>query len=303
MTITDKQARDRVRGIGSSDAAAIFGLSPWTTPYEVWMHKTGRAAPFEGNQATLRGDLLERAILDMVSVEIGEKIVSPSSPFVKGVLRANVDGMVGRFAKGSTIVECKSSTVKDGWGKPGTDEIPVHVMIQVQVQMYCAESNDAIVAKLGHNLWPDLYPIPYDPDLAETVARTCEEFWNTYVATDEAPPIENANESLVKALGAIERAKGATVAVDPSFIREYAEAKAAEKEVEARVSLAKAKLLAAMGDAQVGEAPGWRATLSWCAGRKGFDTKRFKEDHPVLHDAYQTQGAGYSTLRIKEIEE
>ena len=29
-------------GIGSSDIAAIIGLSPWATPYSVWAEKTGR---------------------------------------------------------------------------------------------------------------------------------------------------------------------------------------------------------------------------------------------------------------------
>ena len=31
--------------VGGSDVAAIFGVSPWTTPLELWMIKKGRAKP------------------------------------------------------------------------------------------------------------------------------------------------------------------------------------------------------------------------------------------------------------------
>jgi len=34
---------DRSRFLGGSDAAAVMGLSPWATPVELWMKKTGRA--------------------------------------------------------------------------------------------------------------------------------------------------------------------------------------------------------------------------------------------------------------------
>ena len=31
--------------VGGSDVAVIFGLSPWTTPLELWMIKKGRMKP------------------------------------------------------------------------------------------------------------------------------------------------------------------------------------------------------------------------------------------------------------------
>lgn len=37
--------------VGGSDVAAIFGVSPWTTPLELWMIKKGRMkAPVKSNQ-------------------------------------------------------------------------------------------------------------------------------------------------------------------------------------------------------------------------------------------------------------
>lgn len=47
--------------VGGSDVAAIFGVSPWTTPLELWMIKKGRMkAPIKANQDQLMmGHLLE----------------------------------------------------------------------------------------------------------------------------------------------------------------------------------------------------------------------------------------------------
>ena len=47
--------------IGGSDVAAIFGVSPWTTPLELWMIKKGRMkAPKKANADQLQmGHLLE----------------------------------------------------------------------------------------------------------------------------------------------------------------------------------------------------------------------------------------------------
>ena len=47
--------------VGGSDVAAIFGLSPWTTPLELWLIKKGKMkAPVKSNQEQMEmGHLLE----------------------------------------------------------------------------------------------------------------------------------------------------------------------------------------------------------------------------------------------------
>ena len=47
--------------VGGSDVAAIFGVSPWTTPLELWMIKKGRMKPaVKANALQLEmGHLLE----------------------------------------------------------------------------------------------------------------------------------------------------------------------------------------------------------------------------------------------------
>jgi len=54
---------DTQYSIGASEVAAILGLSPWVTPSQVWARKKGLLTADEGNAATARGHLLERALL------------------------------------------------------------------------------------------------------------------------------------------------------------------------------------------------------------------------------------------------
>ena len=43
----DEWLEVRKRGIGSSDAAAAIGLSPYKSQLELWMEKTGRSPGFQ----------------------------------------------------------------------------------------------------------------------------------------------------------------------------------------------------------------------------------------------------------------
>ena len=57
LIMTVKQMQDhsawldmRKQGIGGSDAGAIMGYNPWTSPFALWMEKTGQAEPEDISQ-------------------------------------------------------------------------------------------------------------------------------------------------------------------------------------------------------------------------------------------------------------
>jgi putative phage-type endonuclease len=303
MTITDKQRAERIKGIGSSDAAAVLGVSPFSTPYEIWMEKTGRSKGFEGNQATRRGDYLEPVIRQMVSDEIGRPVLEPTQTFVRGILRANLDGMVDQCRAGSVVVECKSSVFGSGWGTPGTDDIPIHVMIQVQHQMLCAESDDCIVARLGPSMWPDIYPVRFDADLANLIETASIEFWHNHVLADVAPEITQTSDELISAMGRVRRTKGGTVRVNPDLCRQYVEASEEVKAAEAKKQLARAKIMAEIGDHADFEADGFKTSLTWVSGRTTVDSDKLKKEHPDIYESCLKTGSGHSRMNIKEIQE
>jgi putative phage-type endonuclease len=83
----------RNAGLGASDAPIVMGVSPWTTPHQLWEYKTGKAARSEGNWATKRGNEMEpraRAHLELkVNLDFPAILVEhPEFTF----MRASLDG-------------------------------------------------------------------------------------------------------------------------------------------------------------------------------------------------------------------
>ena len=64
--------------IGGSELPAMLGLDRWTSPYQLWERKTGRAEPFEDNKHTLAGKFLEDGIAKYWEFETGNKIIKLS---------------------------------------------------------------------------------------------------------------------------------------------------------------------------------------------------------------------------------
>ena len=51
----------RTKGVGGSDMGTILGLNPYSTPYDLWLEKTGRQQPedISGKWAIVKGNALE----------------------------------------------------------------------------------------------------------------------------------------------------------------------------------------------------------------------------------------------------
>lgn len=60
--------------IGGSDAAAVIGLNPYSSPYSLWCEKKGIAPEFSGNLATDVGEYLEEFIAKRFEQETGKKV-------------------------------------------------------------------------------------------------------------------------------------------------------------------------------------------------------------------------------------
>lgn len=72
----DKWLRTRDMGIGGSDAAVIMGLNPYKSPYQLWMEKTGQAAPpdLSGNRFVYWGTKNEPNVAEWFQEETGKKV-------------------------------------------------------------------------------------------------------------------------------------------------------------------------------------------------------------------------------------
>lgn len=77
MFIIDREQwlRERKKGIGGSDVAAILGLSKWKSAYDIWVDKTTDVLQEEySNESIYWGNVLEEVVAQEFSKQTGFKV-------------------------------------------------------------------------------------------------------------------------------------------------------------------------------------------------------------------------------------
>ncbi len=91
------------------------------------------------------------------------------------------------------IIECKSSSgfLRPAWGENGSDEAPLHYILQVQHQLACSEYDDADIAALIDIDDYRIYPMPRNEKIIAKIESECDRFWHEHVLADVPPPASN----------------------------------------------------------------------------------------------------------------
>ncbi|MDY7546733.1 YqaJ viral recombinase family protein [Glaciimonas sp. CA11.2] len=124
----------------ASESAAVLGISPWTTPYQLWLMKTERLLP-AANAAMQRGTELEPAARLAYEIQTGN-IMQPLV-LQEGAYSASLDGMT---LDGQLIVEIKCpmrGTRSDLWKEVSAGRVPAHYALQIQHQLMVSEAQAA----------------------------------------------------------------------------------------------------------------------------------------------------------------
>lgn len=184
-------AQKAARRIGGSDIATIMGLNPYRTARDLYDEIMGTKPPFEGNEHTQAGEVMESAIADLYALRTGKTVrksnlthAHPDHPF----LTAHID----RWTVGEKrIVEIKNVGRHGArqWGEPGTDEAPVWYLMQAHHYMLVLDYPAAdIVAYFGGG---DLaiYPVERNADIDRAIIEAGAKFWSC-VETQTPPEID-----------------------------------------------------------------------------------------------------------------
>jgi len=290
---------DRRAGLGASDAPAALGLSPWKTPLELFLEKTGRAAPVEENLSMRIGRALEPVVLAAFTEQTGlavtrqqERITCPRFPW----RWATVDGI----ASDGALVEAKTATDPAEWGEPGTDQIPRHYIVQVQHALACTGLALAYVPVLIAARDFRIYEVRRDEAIIEAITEREIEFWSR-VERDDPPPLTSPDD--VKMRWPVDN--GSSVLAEPEDVETIArlrELKSSSKALNAQIEQLETRIKARMGEAaQLVDADG-RVLVTWKASKPAlrFDTEAFKLAHPDLYAAFRKPGAPSRRFLLKE---
>jgi len=298
--LTEKQKERRKNYIGASDMAAIMGLDPFRTAYDIWLQKTGRITETAENKAMQRGTYLEDAVLTWFADTTNKKIIRNQTrvcPESRVPIAANLDAFVPDEKR---PVEAKTAGPysKERWGEDGTDQVPDRILVQTTVQMLCTQADCCYVpAYLPYREFV-LFVVKYNKLLAELILEKAEQFWTKYVQPDTPP--ENSAPSIDLAKN-IRRQPNRTVSIPSAVCRAYQYAYDAYKEKEKDLERAKAILLSCLDGADEGICEEEKIIfVNRQIERETIDTKALKEENPDLAEKY-IRKITYSTLKINPL--
>lgn len=153
-------AHDRSKFIGGSDTAAILGVSPWKSAFQLYQEKTGEyqeeITPAK-QKIFNRGKRWEPIVIEMLVDELEDrghdvKIITRNQRYIDpdyGFLAAEIDLELlldGQHINGE-MKTVHPFAAKD-WGEQDTDEIPIYYTSQVSHGQMVTGRNRTIVAAL-----------------------------------------------------------------------------------------------------------------------------------------------------------
>lgn len=170
-------------GIGASDMPAILGVSPFKTPLDVYLEKTGQTTPEPPSLQQRIGLALESGVLRLYEEETGREVVETQVQVThKGMafLRATLDA-TATDGRGTRPVEVKTVAGDRAreLGEAGTDELPGHWLVQVHHQMLVMGERCEVVdvAALLRGQDFRVYTVERDPELIEMIVEEGLRFW------------------------------------------------------------------------------------------------------------------------------
>jgi predicted phage-related endonuclease len=190
--LTQEQIELRKSGIGSSDIARIVCFDKW----EVWAEKTGKVVDKPYTPAMRRGDALEPVIADLYQERFGVDWLQEGTTRKEGWRLATPDYFVGIADSGGfDILECKAPGYRIGWGEEFTDDIPQHVIIQVQWQLdiELGANKGKVGALIGNDFL--VYQVDRERQLCVMLEEIGYNFWHNHVLKDIPPEVDKSDSA------------------------------------------------------------------------------------------------------------
>jgi len=298
---------DRTTYLGSSDCAAILGISPWDTKLKVYYEKIGALSTAENSAAQekifRRGKLLEPVVLQMLQDECdwvnivrrGQRYRHPNYDFIAAEIDAEHED------NGQIInIEAKSVgnkwAAKD-WGKSGdADNIPNYYIAQIMHALWVTGRQKCLAAAWVGGL-DDFryYTIERNEELISIIAKAELDFWHNHILT-KTPP---APSTLGDINNYFNHSNGLTCEVNKetlSLIEQYRAAKENEGQAKKIADNLKAQLACELKENE-GFTYGDKLILSFKShSMNRLDNAALKEAHPDIYQEFCKQSTGRKML-------
>jgi putative phage-type endonuclease len=295
--------------VTSTESAALFGMSPYVTHYDLWHRKkTGLVPEFVVNERMKWGNRLEAAIAHGIAEEQGWEIRPMKEYFRDPDLRmgSSFDFVITNLGE-PVHLEIKNVDYlmfRDGWleHEDGTIEAPEHIEMQVQHQMAVSGFKRAFIGAFIAGNRGVVIERHRDEDVIAAIRAKVAAFWKTVDAGLEPDPVMPGDAEVIIRMnqyakpGKILSAEGDLDL--EALIEDYKGAAAAEKNAAEDKEVAKAKIFQRIDDSEKVLTQYWNISAGMQAetpptlitadmvgktygGRKGFRNLRINPRKPT----------------------
>lgn len=290
----EKMNNERKNMIGSSDIAAIMGLSRWKTPLALWAEKTGEIPEenLDEREYVEWGKRLEDVVAQKFSEKNNVKLMAYKKRFVHPVhkfISCELDRIIVGTDEMAEVKTCTAWKAKE-WED---DEIPIEYILQVIFALGVSGRKIGHIAVLiGGNTYKQK-KIEFDEELyAQMISRACSFM---QAVQDKQPPIAMAGdkETLGKLYkgtegGQLELEEAAIKSID-QYLEEREALKRTIESAEQRIEEIENRIKQEMGENDLAVTEKYKITWKSQISRR-LDTDKIKA--AGIYDEYCKETVG-----------
>lgn len=180
--------RERMNGLGASDASTILGVNPFQDEYTLWAVKTGRMRPKLPTRTLRYGQINEQIVREAYEEDTDTTVWhNPLMMFqheTEDCLRYSPDGLVEDFPR---LFEAKTAKRNNEWRGEASDHAEAQVYAGMTVLGIPNVDADIQVMIGGDAENMDVYTIPYNQATVDTMREEMCRWWHDHVVNDSAP--------------------------------------------------------------------------------------------------------------------
>ena len=289
--------------VTSTESAALFGMSPYMTHFDLWHRKkTGLVPEFVVNERMKWGNRLEAAIAHGIAEEQGWEI-RPMKEYLRDPdlrMGSSFDFVITNLGE-PVHLEIKNVdylAFRDGWIEhdDSSIEAPEHIEMQVQHQMAVSGFKRAFIGAFIAGNRGVVIERLRDDDVIAAIRAKVANFWRTVDAGLEPEPVMPGDAEVIIRMnqyakpGKILSAEGDDTLAE--MLERYKKAAAAEKNAKEDKEVAKAEIFQHIGDAEKVLTNAWSVSCAMQA-----DTPPTLITADMVGKSYGGR-AGFRNLRI-----
>ena len=290
----------RNKHIGASEVPTILGISPYDTPYKLWLRKTGQVTEPEGDNFLMRvGYYLEDGVARLCADEMGLDIIRSSAAeftvhdkdkpyFVVSPDRYCWQKGKKRTAANKVILECKTT-------QNPVEDLPQYWFVQVMAQLgVCGIDQGVITWLVRGGIDFGFRWIDFDATLfKEVIEAEVERFWTDNILGGNEPALSDIGDVIHKYPASV---AGKTMEATPALLEKWGELRETNAEIKrlkANKEAIEAYIKQQMADNEAIVCDN-KPLFTWKSGQasRKFNEAALRENHGQLYEEYLIEKPG-----------